>query len=306
MTRPRIPRRGFLVGIALLSVGLCAGARAEGKLSIGMFCPSLRLSKPSERVALVDRLAGHLSKALGVDTKSLAFAKAGDLDRALRAGRVELVLADALFFAERAKRLKVIAAVTRSSRAEESWVLVSSAAREIDALRGRRIALPPAGRNQLRFARGYLLEGELPPKTFRWVHVPDALSALTAMKLDRADAAFVPKALAGSAQVVVTTRRVPLPRIGIRVPDRLPTGVTVASLRRALAGFIDASSGIGGWRPDDGRALSSLLRPHERAPLLSRLDTKRQLGAAKLLAEVALPWKLSPIDELLPPPRRHP
>ena len=240
-----------IVGLGVLLFAAPSPVRAQH--TIGLYFPSLPVSR-AERVRAVSELANSLSKISGVKLRGVSVSKAGNLQKAIKLGRVHFVIAPASYAAER--RLKALAVLSRGGATSVQWKVVTrSGATSLAQLKGKRLAMAQVGNAWKKFAVNVLFEGEVGAKYFKFVKTPDSASALIAVG-GKADAAVVPAVTPSKMATVFTSRRVPLPvfAAGAKVP--------AATLQKVVKAVVTLGGNWLGfrWRVAKGVALASLRR----------------------------------------------
>lgn len=256
MTRARV-----LATLAIV-LGLAGAARADGAL--GLFAPSAPFPSTTARLELASRLGDALGAGAGK-----VFARASDFAAAVRDGQVTLALVDPAYLAIAGGGYTVIAAAVRDGDTSHVWQLVARDARSIAALRGKRLLVPSLGGHEAELVDNVLLGGEVTRGYFGAIEAaPDTASALAALGLGKADAAFVPAgvALPGEAKVILSVPAIPgalLVAYGAVSADRR------AQLAAAAAAF-HGDATIAGFRPARDGVVRELARrfapPVKRGP----------------------------------------
>lgn len=205
-----------LVAAAAWSYGAPRAAAAEDTITVGIYAPSAPFDGPVQRLDYVSGLATHIAERVGAKRGvGRAYASATDFAAAVRRGDIQYAVIDAPYSAARGNPYKILATATRSGDAVTDWMLVTTgSAGSVRDLKGKVIALPKIGAKNTQFLTNVLLDGEIESGFFKdLVFAPDALSAVTSVKLGRADAAFVPAGvdLPSGVRRVFTVRGLPWP-----------------------------------------------------------------------------------------------
>ena len=257
-----VPCSLFRVAIvAAVLFGPAGAARADSG-ALGLFAPAEPFPSTAARVELASRLGAALGAGAGK-----VFARAPDFAAAVRHGQVTLALVDPAYLAAAGGNYTVIAAAVRDGDTRHGWQLVAREAGSIAALRGKRVLVPSVGGREADFVANVLLGGEIGRGYFGAIEAaPDTASALAALGLGKADAAFVPAgvALPAQAKVVLALPAVPGPVL-------VAYGTVPADRRAQIAAAAAAFHGdptIAGFRAADDGAVRELA--HRFAPVVKR------------------------------------
>ena len=259
-----VPCSLFLVRLAILVpilLALSTPARAAPG-ALGLFAPSAPFPSTAARVELASRLGAALGAGAGK-----MFARASDYAAAVRHGQVTLALVDPAYLAATGGSYTVIAAAVRDGATRHGWQLVARDAASIAALRGKRVLVPSLGGHETELVANVLLGGEIGRGYFAAVEAaPDTASALAALGLGKADAAFVPAGapLPAGAKVILELPAVPGPLL-------VAYGAISSDRRAALAQAAFAFHGdatVAGFRAADDDAVRELVRRF--APVVKR------------------------------------
>src|SRR5258708_7346138 len=89
--------------LAALSMLMVAGhSRAADKpITIAIYAPNAPFDSGTERFAFINRLAQQVTSAAGVPATGKAFARASDLEAAIKAKQVDFAVIDGVYLAER-------------------------------------------------------------------------------------------------------------------------------------------------------------------------------------------------------------
>jgi hypothetical protein len=222
------------------------------------------------RLDFANKLAAHLAGADGVGR---VYGKASDFAAALAKGDVQLAVVDAEFLATTGAPHTALAVAVRDGDTAAPWQLVARGAAGILELRGKTVLVPITDGRHAAFVDNALLGGELAAGFWKIEPSPDALSAVAAVGLGKADAAVVPSGVALPAGV---TRVATLPSVSWPV-------LIAARTRRPRW-----------WRR--ARARSQLRRrrrdhrlPHQRRRRLQGAGAADEDGAAPGAADRAQP-----------------
>ena len=112
--RGRLSWRVTWALLALWMGGMVGPARAQdagGTLVLALYAPMAPLPSADARFAFVDKLSRHLQSA-GLSVQPKVFARAADLDAAIKRGQVDLAILDAFYLADRGANYTVLAVST--------------------------------------------------------------------------------------------------------------------------------------------------------------------------------------------------
>jgi len=150
-----------LILVWSLVVSASLSAPPEQKpLELGVYLPRLTLVTPEARNAHAEAVGDTLSKALDRPVHGRAFANVSDLDAFIAAGRLDLGLVDIAVLVAR-PTLAVLAQGTGPFGRSPAYAVMSRKSfRGINALEGRRLALPKVGPEEAKLLSNFALEGE--------------------------------------------------------------------------------------------------------------------------------------------------
>jgi len=238
-----------------------AGAAAAAPVTVGVYAPSTPFDGTAARLEFANKLAAHLAGADGVGR---VYGKASDFAAALAKGDVQLAVVDAEYLATTGAPHTALAVAVRDGDTAAPWQLVARGAPAgILALRGKTVLAPITDGRHAAFVDNALLGGELAAGFWKIEPSPDALSAVAAVGLGKADAAVVPSGVALPAGVarVATLPSVSWPVL-IAAKDA-PAAVVAAA--RDRAGSFGGSGAIGGFRASNVDAYKGLARRMKKA-----------------------------------------
>jgi len=221
---------------------MAAAASADtGKLTIGIYAPSIEFGTAQARLAYVQGLAKAVESATGVKTEAQSFASIG----ALRSGNVDFAIIDGQCLAA-SPTGKLLATATIGGATTRAWALFSSTGESMLALKGKKLAFMATGCNDAGFIDNAMLESEVDPQFFSArTGKPDLGAALAEVaSYKSAQAVFAPVGSAKGLTKVFDTGAVPNPGF-VQLADKLEPGVAdkVAGAVVAYGG----SGAIGGW-----------------------------------------------------------
>jgi hypothetical protein len=276
----------FLVALSLL-LGLAGTAAAQKKYVIAIYAPNAPFASGSDRFNFIDRLAKQITSVAGVQAEGKAFARAGDLEAAIKAKQVDFAVVDGVYLAQRGVPYQVLAIATTGGETQPKWALFASAAGDTKSLQGKKLALARSGPRDDDFVGNGLFNGELQVKKFFGGRIdpPDLASAIEAVKLHRADAVLAPISEGKGLSKVTEVDRVPnaaFCEVAGSTPSNVISQVKDAVIKHGAAAAID------GWKPGDSSPYRALAG---------------QLGNRSKRAIMAEPEivKMEDLDILIPP-----
>ena len=229
---------------------------ADGqKLVVAMYAPTSPLPSAEARFAFVEKLVQKLQSS-GIPAEGKVYAKAGDLESAIKKGQVDLAILDAFYIADRGGSYPVLAVSTASGELFLRWGLYTHLpSGSILDMSGKRLAwVAPAG-GQPTYITNVLLYGEVKAQFFQLrPAAPDLSAAVSEVVLRRADCVFAPEVAVSGKQLrraydAGDGGRIPNPAL-VQVSQKL-TGDTVANIKKAMSGF-NTTGILDGWRSSGG------------------------------------------------------
>lgn len=241
---------------------------ADEKIVIAIYAPNAPFESGDARYAFASKLAQHISSSTGIAAEGKAFAKTSDFDAAVKKGQVDFAIVDGVFLGQRGVPWPVLASAVTSGDTSQRWWLVASEGAGVLDLQGKRLAQVQSAGRDAAFVDNVLLEGELPKLFGARQSVPDVNSAVAAVALHKADAAFAPESATKGLKRVFDAGRVPNPAL-VAVKTSLPKEtvdkVKAAALSAGGGGLYD------GWKgaSDGYRSVASRLNPRARKPAMA-------------------------------------
>lgn len=299
--------------LALLSPGTGQAQDAGAPLILALYAPLAPLPSADARFAFVDKLARQLQSA-GISAQPKVFARATDLDAAIKKGQVDLAVLDAFYLAERGSSYNVLAVATAGGEPYLRWGLHTHLpGNSILDLNSKRLAwVSPAGTKEATYINNVLLYGELRVAQFFGMGspAPDISAAVSDVVLRRADCVFAPEpAVQGKSLRRVydagEAGRIPNPAL-VQVSSKVTADIA-AGVRKALSNF-NTTGILDGWRTSASvgepyRQLRVRLRGRPDRSLIlaepSRSNTQVHSG---MVATTETPVLLPPVRSLLAPP----
>jgi hypothetical protein len=285
--------RRLLAALALLTAATTAAtdARAADKpITIAIYAPNAPFQSGADRFTFINRLAQQVSSVVGVPATGKAFARASDLEAAIRSKQIEFAVIDGVYLAERGVPYAVLATATSEGDTAPRWGLYTKSASRVDELQGKKLSIAITGSRDSEFASNALFDGELQIGKFfaGQSKAPDIASAVAAVSLGKADAVFAPEAMGKSLKKVFDVRdRVPNPAF-CEVASGLAPDL-VSKVKAAVLGHGAAGPGLDGWKPSSNEpyhALQGRMAARVRRPVMVEPE----------------PVRLEDQDVLVPPP----
>jgi ABC-type amino acid transport substrate-binding protein len=256
------PRARIAVG--LVALGACAAlasdaAAADKAIVIAIYAPNAPFESGGERFAFVNRLAQQVTSVAGVNATGKAFARASDLETAIKNKQVDFAVIDGVYLAERGVPYPVLATATSGGDTAPKWALFTATATRVEELQGKKISLASSGTRDVEFLSNALFDSELQVAKFfsGRAPAPDISSAVAAVNLKKADAVFAPESQGKGLKKIFEVRdRIPnaaFCEVGSGEPAEL-----VAKVKAAVLGHGAAGPGLDGWKAAGGEAYRAL------------------------------------------------
>jgi ABC-type amino acid transport substrate-binding protein len=270
----------FVIWAALTMVVAATGAQAaERPITIAIYAPNAPFDSGTERYAFVNRLAQQVTSAAGIPATGKAFARASDLENAIKAKQVDFAVVDGVYLAQRGVPWQVLATATSGGDTAPKWALFSSSVTKVEDLQGKKLSLAASGPRDADFLSNALFDGELQVAKFfaSRATAPDIAAAVAAVSLHKADAVFAPESQGKGLKVLFEVRdRVPNPAF-CEVGSGLPADI-VSKVKAAVLGHGAAGPGLDGWRAAGGepyRALAARMGARTRRPVMVEPEVVR-------------------------------
>lgn len=267
--------RRLLAAAMLVAAATMAAtdARAADKpITIAIYAPNAPFQSGADRFTFVNRLAQQVSSVVGVPATGKAFARAADLELAIKNKQVDFAVVDGVYLAERGVPYAVLATATSEGDTAPRWGLFSKTATKVDELQGKKLSIATAGARDSDFASNALFDGELQVGKFFAAQskAPDIASAVAAVSLQKADAVFAPESMGKSLKKVFDVRdRVPNPAFCEVASGMAPD--LVNKVKAAVLGHGAAGPGLDGWKASSAepyRALQGRMGARVRRPVM--------------------------------------
>jgi ABC-type amino acid transport substrate-binding protein len=238
---------------------LAPSARAEDAgITIAIYAPNAPFESAADRFAFINRLAQQVTSAAGVKAQGKAFARAGDLEMAIKNKQVEFAVVDGVYLAERNVPFAVLATATSGGDTAPRWALFANGATSVQDLQGKKLSMTASGPRDAAFVENALLDGELQIGKFFAARssAPDISSAVAAVALKKADAVFAPESQGKGLKKLFDAGKIPNAAF-CEVGTSLSADV-VAKVKQAVISHGAAGPGLDGWKSAGSDAYKSL------------------------------------------------
>ncbi len=265
--------RLVLLVAGLTTLGFPTEAPAQGKLGVGLFAPEVDVSA-AQRFSYAKALGQHLGAALGQRAPGRAYRSAGDLERDVRAGKIQFAVVGAVYLATK-RGVTLLASARIRSKRDQVWSLLSRGKQQLKQLKGKVLQIPSLGPLTPKFVENGILGGEIrPAKYFRVKRSPDLPSAIAALKLGKAAAVVAPVSTPGLQPVVTGLRIPPLAFVAFgKQPAARVKAVKAAILRYGAS--LGAIHGWKGGNEGEYRALAGASRLRQRSMYMAKIEAAR-------------------------------
>ncbi len=266
--------------IAAATTVLATDARAADKpITIAIYAPNAPFESGADRFTFINRLAQQVTSAAGVPATGKAFARASDLEAAIKSKQVDFAVIDGVYLAERGVPYAVLATATTGGDTQPRWALFSKTATKVDELQGKKLSIATSGSRDSEFASNALFDGELQVAKFFAAPLaksPDIGGAVATVSLGKADAVFAPESMGKGLKKVFDVRdRVPNPafcEVASGMSPDLVSKVKAAVLSHGAVGALD------GWKASSSepyRALAGRMGARVRRPVMVEPEVVR-------------------------------
>jgi ABC-type amino acid transport substrate-binding protein len=266
--------------LACLALSPVSHARAPDRpVAIAFYAPNAPFGSGTDRFAFINRLAQQVTSAAGVPATGKAYARATDLETAIRNKQVDFAVIDGVYLAERRVPFSVLATATSGGDTAPKWALFSGSAAKVGELQGKKLTMASSGPRDVEFASNALFDGEVQVARFFAAHTtaPDIASAVAAVSLNKADAVFAPESQGKGLKKLFEVRdRVPnaaFCEVGAGLSSDL-----VSKVKAAVLGYGVVGSGLDGWKASSGepyRALAARIESRVRRPVMVEPEAVR-------------------------------
>jgi hypothetical protein len=131
-------------------------AYADGKLTIGVFAPTVEFGTAQARLAYVQALAKAVEQATGTHVEAQLYASLAALER----DKVDFAIVDAQCVATHSA-WRAIATADVGGASTRAWALFSATGEPMQSLRGQKLAFVQTGCNDAAFIDNAMLESEV-------------------------------------------------------------------------------------------------------------------------------------------------
>jgi hypothetical protein len=250
----------------------------QAPITIAIYAPNAPFESAADRFAFINRLAQQVTSAAGVQAQGKAFARASDLEAAIKAKQVEFAVIDGIYLAERGVPYAVLATATSAGETQPRWALFSSTAASVQELQGKKLTMATSGPRDAAFVENALFDGELQIAKFfsARASAPDISSAVAAVSLKKADAVFAPESQGKGLKKVFDAGRIPNAAFCV-VGGSLPNDV-VEKVKKAVLGHGAAGPALDGWKaagPGEYKALAGRMATRGRRPVMVEPEVVR-------------------------------
>jgi hypothetical protein len=267
----------------------------QAPITIAIYAPNAPFESAADRFAFINRLAQQVTSAAGVQAQGKAFARASDLEAAIKAKQVEFAVVDGIYLAERGVPYSVLATATSGGETTPKWALFASTATSVQDLQGKKLTMATSGPRDAAFVENALFDGELQIAKFfsGRASAPDISSAVAAVSLKKADAVFAPETQGKGLKKVFEAGRIPNAAF-CEVGGNAGSDV-VEKVKKAVLGHGAAGPALDGWKaagPGEYKALAGRMAARGRRPVMVEPEVVRLEDQDILIAptlEPALP-----------------
>jgi hypothetical protein len=256
-----------------LVLATATNARAADKpIIIAIYAPNAPFQSGGDRFTFINRLAQQITSVAGVQATGKAFARAADLETAIKNKQVDFAVVDGVYLAERGVPYGVLATATSGGETAPKWALFSSSATHVDELQGKKLSMAATGGRDAEFLSNALFDGEVQVGKFfgTQAKAPEMASAVQAVSLHKADAVFAPESMGGGLKKLFDVRdRVPNPAFCEVASGMAPD--LVNKVKAAVLGHGAAGPGLDGWKASSAepyRSLAGRMGARTRRPVM--------------------------------------
>src|SRR5687767_8377122 len=108
IVRGEVVKRAWMIALAFAFAGDALAQDAK-QITIAIYAPNAPFESGADRFAFVTRLAQQVTSAAGVPAQGKAFARAADLEAAIKAKQVDFAIVDGVYLAERSVPYPILA-----------------------------------------------------------------------------------------------------------------------------------------------------------------------------------------------------
>lgn len=219
-------------GGVVLATRTSSSQSAPSSLTVGIYAPTVEFGTSQQRLQYVQALAKAIESNSGVKTSAQSFASLG----ALKKANVDFAIVDGQCYATNSS-WKLLADANVGGGTTRTWGLYSSIGKEMQALRGKKLAYVQTGCSDDAFIDNAMLESEVDPAHFgSRVGKPDLSAAIAEVaSYKTAQAVFAPSGSAKGLTKLFDTGNVPNPAF-VDFGGKLPPA-TVEKVSSAVLGY---------------------------------------------------------------------
>ncbi|MBK9035995.1 MAG: hypothetical protein IPL61_32895 [Myxococcales bacterium] len=211
------------------------------KLTIGIYAPSVEFGTAQVRLQYAQSLAKAIEAQTGAKTEAKSFAQFAQL----KGSGVDFAIVDGQCYAT-SLGWPLLASAQVGGGVTRSWALYADGAKDMQALKGKKLAYVQTGCNDNGFIDNAMLDSEVDPAFFAGrVGKPDITAAVAEVASYKGAAAvFAPVGSQKGLSKVFDTGAVPNPGF-VQLNSKLPSAL-VDKVAAAVVGF-GGGGAISGW-----------------------------------------------------------
>jgi len=242
----------LLILCTVAAIAGSASAQPAGKITLGIYAPTVEFGAAQARLAYVQGLAKAIEQNTGIKTEAQSYANVA----ALKKDAVDFAIIDGVCYATNLG-WRLLATANIGGGTTRPWALYSSAGDTMQALKGKKLAFIATGCNDAGFVDNAMLESEVDPAFFGGRSgKPDLTAAIAEVaSYKAAQAVFAPAGSAKGLTKVFDTGAVPNPAF-VDIGGKLPASV-VEKVAAAVVGYGGAGA-IAGWTKPSREIYTSL------------------------------------------------
>ena len=211
------------------------------KITVAIYAPSVEFGGSTARIAYVQGLAKAIEQNTGMQVESQSYANLA----ALKKDNVDFAIIDGPCYSANLG-WKLLATASIGGGTTRAYALFASDAKDMQGLKGKKLAYIAAGCNDAGFVDNAMLESEVDPAFFgARVGKPDLASAIAEVAQTKtAQAVFAPTASVKGLSKLFDTGAVPNPAF-VDLGTKLPQA-TIDKVAAAVIGY-GGGGAIAGW-----------------------------------------------------------
>lgn len=284
-----LPTLAIAAAAAVLVIRPGTTQPAPGKLTVGIYAPSVEFGTAQDRLSYVQGLAKAIEAQTGIKTEAKSFASFS----ALKGAGADFAIVDAQCYASNLG-WNLLANAQVGGSGTRAWAMFSGAGGDMQGLKGKKLAYVQTGCNDNGFIDNAMLETEVDPAFFSArVGKPDLTAAVAEVASYKgAQAVFAPSGSQKGLTKVFDTASIPNPAF-VQLNGKVPAAVA-GKVGDAVVKY-GGGGAISGWSSPNKGAYSSLAgrmgkvvkRGIFAAPEAVRFDVKDVLIEPATLDEFA-------------------